>query len=86
MIAPGSYLTVTGSGCVAGASVTVLATASHATGTTIGQGTAGAGGRFSLRVKVPYKGEPQATIVATCLATNQNTIIAAEIPVEYTSA
>ena len=85
MTAAGSYLTVTGSGCLAGASVQILATASHASGSTIGQGAASAGGRFSLRVKVPYKGEPQATIVATCLGTDQSTITAAEIPVRYTS-
>jgi hypothetical protein len=86
MIAPGSYLTVTGSGCVADSSVTVLATASHATGTTIGRGTANAGGRFSLRVKMPFKGEPRAAIVAVCRGADQNTIIAAQIPVGYTSA
>jgi hypothetical protein len=81
-IAPGASLMVRGSGCTAGATVTVNAGASHASGRTIGKGVADASGKFSITVKVPYVGEPEADVMASC---NPDGVVV-DIPVRYASA
>jgi hypothetical protein len=80
-IAPGASLTVSGGGCTPGATVTVNAGASHASGDTIGTGNADASGKFSITVKVPYMGQPDADVLASCGSTDR-----VDIPIEYSSA
>jgi hypothetical protein len=81
-IAPGASLTVSGGGCTPGTSVTVTAVATHATGDVLTMGTADAGGKFSITVKVPYMGQPDAGVTASCDPDGD----VVDIPIEYTSA
>lgn len=73
-------------GCEPGAVVTVIASASHASGTVIGQTTSNVVGAFSVPVSVPYKGQPTATVSARCLdRSGATTIAAATISITYTN-
>jgi hypothetical protein len=81
-IAPGASLTVSGGGCAPGATVTVTVAASHASGETVGTGTANASGTFSITVKVPYRGQPDGDVTASCNPEGTAVVV----PVEYTSA
>lgn len=83
-IALGSKYTVTGGGCKPGAAVIVIATASHATGTTVGQGTADASGKFSVAATAPNNAQPDESLVAQCDSLSEGTITVASI--EYTVA
>lgn len=85
-IVPGQKVIMAGSGCKPGASVLIEATASHATGRDIGHGTAGSNGHFSVTVSVPYMGEAQADVIASCVNSAGNTQTVADLAVRYTTA
>jgi hypothetical protein len=85
-IAPGSSVTLSGTGCKPDAQVAIFAAASHASGRTLGQVAADASGGFSITVTVPYMGEPEATLSAMCDNTAGTTTAVTQRTVKYTSA
>jgi hypothetical protein len=85
-IAPGSKVTLSGSGCKPDAEVAIFAAASHASGRTLGQVAADTSGGFSITVTVPYMGEPEATLSAMCDNASGTTVAVTQRTVDYTSA